>query len=178
MKLTDLIKESKQTYDYGCVMGFFKFPLMDKIHKTIDENDIYTEDDDNSYGLETEPHITLLYGLHDEVTIDDIKEKLKGIKFGDCIVYNASLFENPKYDVLKFDVRNPIKYGSFLHSANKRLKELPFTSDYPDYHPHMTIAYLKGGSGKKYVKNLKDKEFPINFDCLVFSTSDGKKIKF
>lgn len=178
MKLTDLIKESKQTYDYGCVMGFFKFPLMDKIHKTIDENDIYTEDDDNSYGLETEPHVTLLYGLHEEVTIDDVKEKLKGINFGDCIVYNASLFENPKYDVLKFDVRYPIKGNPFLSKSNNKLKELPFTSDYPDYHPHMTIAYLKGGSGKKYVKNLKDKEFPINFDYLVFSTPDGKKIKF
>lgn len=179
MKLTDLINEEKtRKNEYGCVMAFFKCPLMNKIHDAIDEAHVYYDPEDDSYGLEDEPHVTLLYGLHDGVTIDDVKEKLKGIEIKDCIAYNASLFENEKYDVLKFDIRYPTKGGAFLSKANNKLKELPFTSNFPDYHPHMTIGYLKPGKGKKYIKNLKDAELPIRFEYLVYSTIDGDKIKF
>jgi hypothetical protein len=66
IKLIDLLKEgSNQTYDYGCVMLYFDFPLMDKIHNVIDPKDIYYEEGDRSFGLEDEPHTTLLYGLHE-----------------------------------------------------------------------------------------------------------------
>ena len=54
-------------------------------------------------------------------------------------IHDESLFENPKYDVLKFDVISPL-----LNKINKKLtKELPYTSDFPDYHAHCTIAYIK-----------------------------------
>lgn len=179
MKLTDLIKEEKShKHEYGCVMAFFKFPLMDKIHKKILDEDIYIDPDDDSYGLETEPHVTLLYGLHENVSIDEVKEKLKDVKIGDCIAHTLSLFENKDYDVLKFEIRYPTKGGAFLSKANNHLKTLPFTSDYPDYHPHMTIGYLKPGKGKKYTEKFKELEYPISFEHLVYSMTDGKKIKF
>jgi hypothetical protein len=59
-----------------------------------------------------------------------------------------------KYDVLKFDVRYPTKSGAFLHKINSKLQELPHTNGFPDYHPHSTIAYLKSGSGKKYIEKF------------------------
>ena len=54
-------KDDDKTYSYGCAMLYFDFPKMDELHKSIDEDDIYSED---GHGLETEPHCTLLYGLH------------------------------------------------------------------------------------------------------------------
>jgi 2'-5' RNA ligase len=33
-----------------------------------------------------------------------------------------------------------------------------YTTDYPDYHPHITIAYLKPGCGKKYAEELKEEK--------------------
>jgi hypothetical protein len=60
-------------YDFGCVMLYFEFPEITFLHNMIDEKDIYTEEGDNSFGLEDEPHTTLLYGLHDGVTLKDVK---------------------------------------------------------------------------------------------------------
>ena len=63
-----LISEaSGNTYDYGCAMLYFDFPKMSEIHDQIDPSDIYEDDKDKTYGLEDEPHCTLLYGLHKEV---------------------------------------------------------------------------------------------------------------
>jgi len=39
-KFTDFITESKQTYDYGCVMLYFDFIDLNKIHDAIDPNDV------------------------------------------------------------------------------------------------------------------------------------------
>ncbi len=173
---------------YGCIMLYFNFPKMKELHKSIEEEDIYSKD---GYGLETEPHCTLLYGLHDEEIENDddvINSVLKHIKKGMAItLYNASLFEND-YDVLKFDVKQTMldkdeneeysKKDDCLFKANKELtKNYPFTTDFPDYHPHYTIVYLNKGEGKKYVKEFKDKEFYITPNKLVYSKSNGEKVE-
>jgi 2'-5' RNA ligase len=174
----EFITEKKgDSYSAGCVMLYFDFPQMEALHKLIEPDDIYTEDEDRTYGLEDEPHCTLLYGLDPKVTLDQVKEKVGPFKFSDLIAYNASLFENPKFDVLKFDMRYPIKGGSFLHKCNKALCELPYKSDFPDYHPHMTVAYIKPGLGKKYVSLFKDKEYNITPSSIVYSEADGTKTK-
>jgi hypothetical protein len=69
----------KETYDYGCVMLYFKFTDLKTIQKKIDKKDLYKKG--NKYGFETEPHVTLLYGLHSEEIADkkailDEKNKL------------------------------------------------------------------------------------------------------
>jgi len=171
----NLLQEiSSQTYNYGCVMLYFSFPEMEQIHKFIKPQDIYTEDEDKSFGLEDEPRLPLLYGLHEEVTLEQVKEKLKGITYPTCKAQNPSLFENEKYDVLKFDIE-----GKGLHSINSKLKEFPYTSDYPDYHPHMTIGYLKSGEGKKYttVMQKHSKNILLSPQYIVYSQSNGTKTK-
>ena len=173
ISLINLLKENSQsTYDYSCAMIYFNFPDMGKLHNQIQPEDIYTEEGDKTFGLEDEPHTTLLYGLHKEVTLDDVKEVLDKYQFGPCRIYNASLFENEKYDVLKFDVKAEI-----LHDVNKDLKQLPFTSNFPDYHPHMTIGYLKPGTGKKYVKIFKAIEYELQPQYGVYSQGNGQKDK-
>jgi 2'-5' RNA ligase len=78
----------------------------------------------------------------DNIDLKPIEIKISGI----------SLFKNPDFDVVKFDV---VK-SETLSKANELMKELPNTSTFPEYHPHITIAYLTKDSGEKYMlKNLK-----------------------
>lgn len=163
-------EENKQTYDYGCVMLYFNVPIMSEIHKAIHPSDVYTEEGDRSFGLEKQPHCTLLYGLHEEVTDKQVTDVLEKFTFDACTIHNASVFENA-YDVLKFDVT-----GTNLHKCNAELTKLPHTTDYPDYHPHMTIGYLKSGKAKNYTHALSDRKFKIKPTHAVYSKPDGSKI--
>jgi len=172
IKLTDLIREnSTSTYDYGCVMLYFNVPEMNEIHSRIDKEHVYTESGDVTYGLEDEPHCTLLYGLHAGVSVSDVKWIIREYDFSKCEIHNASLFEND-YDVLKFDVK-----GDSLHECNATLSKLPHTTNYPDYHPHMTIGYLQKGTGKTYVQKLKGFKKSIKPKYIVYSTPNGNKYK-
>ena len=166
-----ILEKTSDSYSRGCVMLYFDFPEMTDIQREIDPADIYEEEGDRTFGLEDEPHVTLLYGLDKEVTSKQVKDILNGFTFGKCKFHNASLFEN-EYDVLKFDVD-----GDSLHKANKALCELPYKNDYPDYHPHATIGYLKKGAGKKYCDKLKGQEHLLSPTYAVFSQPDGTKNK-
>jgi hypothetical protein len=171
MKLINVLTEATgRKYEYGCAMLYFDFPQINEIHDLIDSDDIYTEEGDTTFGLEKEPHTTLLFGLHDGVTTDDISKVLTGFKYGNCNIKSASLFENEKYDVLKFDVD-----GENLHETNAKLRKFPHTNNFPDYHPHMTIAYIKPGMGKKYVDLLKGKSFQLLPQHAVYSKPDGSQ---
>jgi len=175
IKLTNLLKEnSSSTYEFGCVMLYFDFPLIKTIHKIINEWDIYIEDGDKTYGLEDEPHITLLYGLHSEVTLDDIKKVIDGFEFKEkYTINNASLFKNDKYDVLKFESKDT----SDLININNSLKKYPYTSTFKDYKPHLTIGYIKSGEGDKYANLMDGLEFDLHPTHVVFSHADGNKDK-
>jgi 2'-5' RNA ligase len=86
---------------------------------------------------------------------------------------NITHFETPDYDVVKFDVKS-----KDLVKLNKLLTDsFEFTTDYPDYHPHMTIAYVKKGTGKKY--NTNQKEIDMSGKELIYSPSskgESKKV--
>lgn len=178
MKLTKILKQlisekKGDSYEYGCAMLYFKFPDINKIHDAINPKDVYEEEGDRTFGFENEPHTTLLFGLHPEVTAEQIMETVDSFTFGPCTIHNASLFENEKYDVLKFDVSGPN-----LHECNRALKQYPYTNSFPDYHPHLTIAYLQPGTGKRYVKMLEGIEYELQPEYGVYSAADGTKTKF
>jgi len=166
-------ENSTSTYEYGCMMLYFDFPEMENIHSKISSEDVYEEEGDRTFGLEDEPHCTLLFGLHDnELDQDEVINATKQFKYPEVTAHNASLFENEKYDVLKFDIK-----GDSLHEANAALREFPYSNDYPDYHPHMTVGYLKPGTGKKYAEMLKDQKFTLTPQYAIYSHPDGSKDK-
>ena len=168
-------KDVKKVYKYGCVMLYFKIPTLDKILSEIEDSDVY---DKKGFGVETTSHVTLLYGLHDdEIKDSEIFDIVMDKKYPDLFLVNPSLFENSdEYDVLKFDIKYPDK-NKVLHEINKELMvNFPYTTDFPKYHPHCTIAYLKKGEGKKYVKKFKDYEIKVHPNKIVYSKSDGDKI--
>ena len=164
------ITEGNMKNKYGCVMLYFDFPVIRKIHANIEHNDVYVDPEDPSFGLESKPHITLLFGLHNGISTKDVDSVLGEFTFETCTMSNASLFENGQYDVLKFDVR-----GEGLHDVNEKLSEFPHTTDFPEYHPQMTKGYLKLGTGKKYVEMFKTLKYTLLPQYAVYSKAGGVK---
>lgn len=167
------IPEGKdQKVEYGAAMVNFKIKDWNKITNIIDKEDIY---DKPTFGVEKNPHVTILYGFHNSVKSDDVKKIIESIidikKPIEIEITKISYFEvkGQDYDVVKFDITSPI-----LHKLNKVLKELPHTSSFPDYHPHMTISYVKKGTAKKYEQNLK-KTVKLRSNEIVFSTKKQSK---
>ncbi len=124
---------------YGCVM----LPMPADITAACLEH-IARIDDRDMIEPEGEPHVTLLYGLTDPdpQPVADILESHPPVP----LAFGAfSLFTSAEHDVLKVDVESlPLRR---LHG---QLASLPHESSYPDYRPHLTIAYLKPGTGAYY----------------------------
>lgn len=159
--------------DYNCLMLKFEIPnWSDFIKSLIKEEDIYNTET-NSYGLEYEPHVTLLFGIHDYVKPEDFKNILVPIRHIKCKTSKITSFQNDEYDVVKFDIE-----GNYLHQLNKDLRDtVDYTTSFPDYKPHMTIFYSKKGSGKKYEKTFSNPILikPVSY---LYSYSNGKKEEF
>lgn len=172
MKSNKIVIESHKN-DYGCVMVSFDFPEIKQLHRVINPNHIYIDPNDDDYGLETNPHVTLLYGLHDVITTEDIKQVFTNVFFGKCRISNPSVFEMGQYDVLKYDVM-----GDGLVEANTQLRRFPYTNEFTDYHPHLTIGYLKPGYGNQYAKSLKGSQYILTPTQGIYSKMDGSKEVF
>lgn len=171
IKLKKLLKEVESgPYEYGCVMLYLDFDET-QLTSAISDGDVY-DDESGKYGKETEPHVTLLYGLHSNVTPQIIQQILDKIHFGDITLNNISLFENDEYDVLKFDAN-----GKGLVEANSIFNKLPNSNEYPNYHPHMTLAYLKKGKGRFYQDKFINLKFISTPIFAVYSIPSGKKFK-
>ena len=170
------INEDEGKHEYSCAMLYYELPDMKDIHAQIDEDDIYNgkSGDDRGYGLEDEAHTTLLYGLHDDkVDPKEIEKICLNVEYPDVKLKNVSAFKNDDYDVLKFDVE-----GDGLYKANKELVKLPHTTDFPKYHPHSTIGYLKPGKADKYIKKLKGKQYSVKPTHIVYSRANDETLKF
>ena len=166
------IKESSG-YEYGCVMVEVPVSNWNEITSYIDPEDVYTGDDD-THGIQDNPHVTILYGLHDGVTEEQIKSVFEGFTESINIeVDGIGIFENKDYDVVKFNV-NP---DGALQELHNRLSEFPNSNSFPDYKPHITIAYVNKGTGKKYLK--PDYKYTVkNVDKITYSMADGTETEF
>lgn len=167
-------KTSDQSYDSGCIMGYFdltEYNVINQEEDEISESDIYN-DEENTKGREIEPHVTILYGLSDsEIDEDDVILLLQSLKMPIVELTEISCFTNDEFDVLKYDVQSDALnlYNSIVTSL------FPYKSKFPDYHAHLTIAYMNPGSGKKYSKKIS---IPKELKVLkwVYSQSNGRKI--
>jgi 2'-5' RNA ligase len=129
------------------------------------------EEIDPEDGRTDRVHVTLKYGLNDEEP-DAAIELLQGeppvtIRLGKTSVFPAD--EKRNSDVVKIEVHSPD-----LKRLNRRIDDnLEHTDTYSDYVPHLTVAYVKPGLGRKYAGDdrFEGEEFTIN--NLVFS--DTKK---
>lgn len=158
---------------YGCVMVFLDFDKSDweKMQDIIDDEDLYEPKGESGFGKEHDIHVTILYGLHKDVDDKDIAEEINKIKMPEIKLGKVSSFENDRFDVLKFDVES-----EDLTKLNEKFKKFPYTSDFPKYHPHCTIAYVKKGLAKKYIDKLnKADKIEVQPDKIVYSKANGEK---
>jgi len=172
--LMGLNENKKKVNGFGCVMLYVDFPEFKDIQSKINKDDLYDDPNDDSFKFEKHPHLTLLYGLHKEVTDQQIKDIVSKFEFDNIYIKNISLFKNDDFEVLKFEVDKE----KYLINCNKELSKLPNTNDYPKFNPHITVAYLKKGKGDKYVKMFKGLNYELKSTKIVYSKIDGSEINF
>jgi 2'-5' RNA ligase len=168
------IKESINGHKYGCVMVEVPVSNWDEITSSIDKEDIYESNEGDPKGIQKNPHLTLLYGLHDDVTPEQVQSVFDNFDGDINIEVNGiDIFENEKFDVVKFNV-NP--QGSLQYLFDE-LSKFPNSNQFSDYKPHITIGYVKKGMGKKYVK--QDYKYQVkNVNHITYSMANGEKVYF
>lgn len=138
-----------------------------KLAANIPETDLAPD------GREDEPHITVKYGLHadDPEAVRHVVAHFGPVRvrLGGVSVFPTS--ESGGADVVKVDVE-----GEDLHRLNRLIAErLPCTDTHPTYQPHITLAYVRPGAGRKYAGVSGVEGMELSFDGLVFSDQEKKK---
>lgn len=163
--------------EYAFLMVDYETPeFITELQDKIKEEELYIEEG-KDYGLEKESHVTLVPCLNNDVDVDELKKYLDDIEEYDIVLTDISKFECDDYDVLKCAVRS-----KKLQETNKKIKkDFETHSDYKEYAPHLTIAYMKHGMADKYTKKILDKLVhlkPKNFHFSYVEDGEDKEIKF
>ena len=173
-----LLNEGSGGHDYGCVMLFL--PIEKKWWKSITdeikEEDVYKPEGERDYGIQPsdETHVTILYGCLPSVTDENVEEVLSSEGKPKLKIGGLSLFENDDFDVVKFDVSSNI-----LNKLNEKMKEYPYTNTYDTYEPHITVAYVKKGCGKKAIEDIGDiSDIDFKPSHYIYSKPNGDKVRF
>lgn len=161
--------------DFGCLMVDFDIEDWDKLYLKFNPVDLYISGNYAKTGLPVVPHCTILYGFLPDVKHQEILSLLPDINVYDFEIKNVDLFENDDCDVLIVKLEDVV-----ATTINERLRQFPHENKHPDYLPHITVAYLKKGTGKKYKTQFKDWFWqttlsPINYR---FSYSNGNEVTF
>jgi hypothetical protein len=159
---------------YGCLMALFDEDygkhFVNFSKKTIPHSMIYNDPNDpDGYGYETSPHVTIKYGFTPDLDKIKLASALKGTKpfIVDLIAINR--FVNPQFEVIKFDAESPV-----LRELRSRVDCYPNEDTHPEYHPHMTLAYVKPNSLPLFKKEKILIRVPVT--RLHYSGADGKNI--
>ena len=142
-------------YDYNCLMANFQLPWWEHlITNFIEPNDIYWGKTDD-FGLETNPHVTVLYGFHENTAIAKVKAFCYPLNNIKVHLKNVSIFnvknDNEEYAVVKFDCESP----TLMNLNNVMTENFEYTSEFT-YHPHITIGYVKPKCANKYIRTLTE----------------------
>lgn len=133
----------------------------------IEEKDIFEKVNDDSYGLEYNPHMILLYGIIEDkidpsVIADMADQKMKPIE---SKIYDIDYFELEDCDVVIYKV--PMN-NQILQYRNMFKQSFENKQTQPQYNPHITISFVKKGLGKKYKKKLNN-PFKIILNKCVYT---------
>lgn len=163
-----LFERNVEKLEYGCIMMGTDIPDWESKISIVKKEDVYKKD--NDYGYEKEPHVTIVYGLHeDEIDLNEILEHVEMLKPLQITINKIGIFPGEEYDVVKFEV--PVT--NELTEYRKFFMKYPNTQTYPKYQPHLTIAYVKSGEGQKYAQKVKP--FDVIFNKAIYSSPDEEK---
>jgi hypothetical protein len=158
----------------GCVMGEFNIENWEEVTNTVEPADLYVDlADPVRFGVEEYAHITICDGLVDgEFPVGKLLDYLgTNAKFTAALT-GISLFSNKDYDVVKFDVvsEDLVRIHEHIMAA------FPTRQRFPDFHPHLTLAYVKAGHGQRYVRTF-NKELTLELTKFCYSDPNRKKYK-
>lgn len=169
-----LLNEKKRTTDYGCLMAMFPKDEQGQFtkfaHKHISKDDICDD------GYEDDPHVTVIYGFHGDLS-KDLKSLLRcwGPLCG--TTGKVSRFRGKDRDVLKVEVKSPCFKSMHKFLMTHFKKEI--TTNFPEWHGHITLAYVKPKACKELDGNTFFAGKELSFPELTYSTPGmNKKTKF
>lgn len=171
IKLTPMLTEDRNaSTDKGCLMAMVPKEYCEKLmkasYKMITDEQLYVEG--TEFGREKECHVTVLYGFVPDLNELQIRQLLKGQKPFMVELVGVDKFENnPQFDVVKYQVESPT-----LRQLNEAAKKYPNQNDYPDYKPHLTIAYVQKGT---FPNNAQGIRIPIPIRQICYSPASGAK---
>lgn len=152
-------------HDYSCVM----LNLADEdVQEVLDLQDRLNPAD--IIELEPTPHITVKYGLHTS-DAGQVRQLIETFGPVSVTLRLPEVFHSDEQDVLVIAVES-----EQLHELNRLICDaLEHTDTHNEYKPHLTIAYLKPGTGTRYraLDDLDDKQ--LTFSECVFSDQAGNK---
>lgn len=165
-----------QQYKYGSTQVQLPPDVAEKLFavgRSIPDADIYEPEG----GRETDAHVTVKYGLlepdADRLAAVVVRHSMSLGKMGriSLTLGDTNIFATPDYDVVYAEVHSPDLIGVNRAIATR----LPTESTHAVYIPHATIAYVKPGTGKKYIGLTSLSGIPVIVDSIVLIDVDGVK---
>ena len=170
------IADASSAYDYSSTQMNLPRILGSELVEWAQE--LLDPDDLGSGGIETEPHITVKYGLMPNVSASDVARVIKDqspavrMSFGPNYVFadqdqgggRAAFYVSVNSD----DVGH-------LNGVIKR--SLPNIETHTTYTPHVTIAYLKHDVVNKYIGQRSPLVgLNLTLNDLTYSGADGRQV--
>jgi hypothetical protein len=146
----------------GCIMADTE-PIV--VHDVIPEDALYYADPDRHQWIqgivsEKVPHVTLLYGLmrSGPELQKHVDAVLDGVVLDRVTIERVEFFYSNDPGENYVTLVAGLQVSDALADANARLRLLPHIDTFPQYKPHITLAYVKNTSDwTTYISPLEDK---------------------
>lgn len=139
-------------------------------------NEVYDDDEyegDKYLGKSHYPHLTIMYGLTGNVSINEYSDVVDNIK--NPVSVNAtgiSLFESKDYDVLIIEV----EVDKQTHILNNIYSKYENVNIHP-FKPHITISHIVKGEAQKYIDIINLEGVSFKVECVIISDEDRNDFK-
>jgi len=144
--------------------------LKDIVSEYVDPADLVPEEG-TLMGVESQSHVTLLYGLPADTDAEHIQAVLSEeftkpitLNIGEAVEY----FDHDDKTVAVIKVDSPE-----LHALREAIEYLAPDQTYPVYQPHITLCYLKPGTR---LEGVKVQPFSWQADEVIFSQANDEQI--
>ena len=184
--LVDSLLEAQSSYSYSSTQIDLPEAVERRVQawgrENVAEEDLFV-DEKGELGRELQAHVTVKYGLLEEMPSPELKRVLETTDPFEIQLGRVTVFtDNEDYDVVKLEVESP-----GLRELNRQVSEACLNEDkFPVYTPHCTIAYVRKGRGAQF-EGASPWEAPAKMgspdwsagrfeaDGLVFSSKTGER---
>ncbi len=161
----------KKDREYGCV--YAQLPellanLLQTFAASIPRGDLADK------GVERDSHITCKYGLPAGTDARELTNLLVDVQPFGVRLHRTTVFQKEDCDVLVIEL-DPLECWALVGLNSLISEKIDCEDSYPDFRPHVTLAYLKPGRGATYAGNNFAEGLECTFGEVVFSTPDGAK---